>query len=189
MGDKVREQFTRDVEKEVLEASFKYLIEHGLENTSMRDLCKGTGISSGSMYYWFDSKDDIVIKSAEYGLAQVVDKIFEYALEEMFDLKNFFDSLIDEINRYKLELRFIYQVATSPVYGETIRSSADSISFIYEKYIIRLSKLVKVPFEDLKPIVFMVIATILDYIVWDDCELTKGQIEYLYGLLKEKIEK
>lgn len=185
----MREQFGRDVEKEVLEASFNYLIKHGLENTSMRELCKGTGISSGSMYYWFDSKDDIVIKSAEYGLAQVVDKIFEFALEEMFDMKRFFASLIDEVNKYKLELRFIYQVATSPIYGDTIRNSADSISFIYEKYIMRLSKLAKVPFDDLKPIVFMVIATILDYIVWDDCEFTKGQIDYLYGLLKEKIEK
>ena len=41
---------------ELSEKVFPYLVKLGLENISIRELCKGTGIAQGSLYYWFNDK-------------------------------------------------------------------------------------------------------------------------------------
>ena len=35
----------------VLEKIFDFLVDNGLENVHIRDICNGTGIAMGSLYY------------------------------------------------------------------------------------------------------------------------------------------
>ena len=49
----------------ILEKTFNYLVKNGLENITIRELCKGTGIAQGSLYYWFDDKTNIICESTE----------------------------------------------------------------------------------------------------------------------------
>ena len=184
----MREQVVRDIKEEFLGTSFKYLVEHGLENTSVRDLCKAIGISTGSLYYWFDNKEDLYINSAQYGLEKVSSLIFEYAFKELFDLKHFFDNVLDEIIKYKAELHLIYQVATSPVYGKRMRAKAEDLKVSYEKLIKHLAEILGCRPEPLTPIVFMFISVVLDYVVWEDCETTKMQLNCLYMILSREVE-
>jgi len=183
----LKRQAAEDVKNEFLKTSFEYLVQNGLENTSVRDLCKTIGISSGSLYYWFEGKDDIYINAAKYGLTKVTDYLFKKAfsaLKEMNDFKRFFDNALDYFDNVKKELRFIYQVATSPVYGERMRSTAGVLNESYEKYIEELSKLSNCPLEVLTPVVFLFISALLDYVVWEDRPVSKMQIDYLYGVLE-----
>ncbi len=108
-------------EKEVLDKVFSFLVKQGLENASIREICKGTGIVQGSLYYWFDDKTKIICEATEYGLKKVTDKIFEYVFSSIDDLPSFFESCLDHIDKYKNELRFIYQMVSSPKYGDKIR--------------------------------------------------------------------
>ena len=105
----------------ILDSTFNYLVKHGLENITIRELCKGTGIAQGSIYYWFSNKHDLICEATEYGLIKVVDKIFLYVFSNMENLRKFFDECLSEIDKYKNELRFIYQMAASPVYGVKVR--------------------------------------------------------------------
>lgn len=182
----MRKQAIRNIE-EVLDVSFDYLTKNGLENTSMRDLCNGIGMSLGSMYYWFDSKEDIVVNSAEYGLSKVAGKLFEYAFDTIHDLKAFFDGFLDVVDQNKEYLKFVYQVATSPFYGDRVRKKADGLNETYEKYIRKLSDIIRVPYDKLFPIVFLVISTMLDYVVWEDYDISKIQFDYLYNTLKQMV--
>ncbi len=181
----MRERAIRNIE-EVLETSFDYLTEHGLENTSIRDLSTGTGMSLGSIYYWFSSKEDIVVSAAEYGLAKAAGALFEYAFDTMHELDIFTENFLDVVKKHQSALRIVYQVTTSPVYGARIRKKAEGINVEYEKYIEKLSKIVKIPYDELRPIVFLFIATILDFVVWDDYDFSKSQLNYLYNVLREK---
>lgn len=184
----MREQVVRDIKEEFLGTSFRYLVEHGLENTSVRDLCKAIGISTGSLYYWFDNKDDLYINSARYGLEKVASSIFEYSFKELYDLKHFFDNVLDEIIKYKPELHLIYQVATSPVYGMRMRAKADDLNVTYNKLIKHVAKLLGCSPESITPIVFMFISIILDYVVWEDYTTTKMQLDYLYTIMSKEVE-
>lgn len=57
-GDvKVRKPYERDIQKEILGKCFEYLVQKGLEHASVKNLCEETGISSGSIYYWFKDRN------------------------------------------------------------------------------------------------------------------------------------
>lgn len=170
-------------EEGILDSTFSYLVKHGLENITIRELCKGTGIAQGSIYYWFSGKQDLIYEAAEYGLRKVVDKIFSYVFSNMKNLRKFFDECLSEINKYKSELRFIYQMAVSPVYGEKIRGKGQDLNLIYDKYVEMLALRLQCSTHELKPLVYLFISAVLDYVVWEDIENTQMQLEFIYSVL------
>ena len=173
----------------ILDSTFNYLVKHGLENTTVRELCKYTGIAKGSIYYWFSNKQDLICEAAEYGLKKVVEKIFSYVFSNMENLREFFDECLLEINKYKSELRFIYQMAASPVYGRSIRGKGQDLNLIYDKYVEMLALRLQCSTKELKPLVYLFISAVLDYVVWEDTENTQMQLEFIYSVLTTNINK
>ena len=164
---------------------FPYLAERGLENITIREVCRGTGIVQGTLYYWFKDKTGIVCEAAQYGLKTVTDEIFEYVFASLNDLKGFFANCLDEISKYKKELRFIYQLAASPVYGEKIRKTGKDFNFIYDKCTHRLSLLLDCDEQTLKPLVYLFISAVLDYVIWDEKEKSQLELNFIYSALPE----
>lgn len=86
-------------EAEVLDKLFNYISKNGLENITIRNLCNETGLVQGTLYYWFNDKTTMICEASEYGLKKSADKIFEYAVSNMDNLKDFFDNCLSEIGR------------------------------------------------------------------------------------------
>ena len=170
---------------ELSEKVFPYLVKLGLENISIRELCKGTGIAQGSLYYWFNDKTNIVCETTEWGLKKVTDEIFDYVFASLDDLRSFFSNCIDEISKYKKELCFVYQLAASPVYGEKMRADGKELNFIYDKYIHRLSERLNCDEQTLRPLVYLFISAVLNYVIWDEREKVQTQLEFIYSALPD----
>lgn len=185
----MREQVVKDIEKEFLEPSFKYLVKNGLENTSIRDLCKEMNISYGSLYYWFDGKDDVYISVVKYGIAKVVEELFEVAFIKMKTPKFFFETFLDEVDRYKLELRLIFQFAASPEYGNAIRKKAVDFKPNYSRNIDELVNITGCPVERITCIIYMLMSIISDYVIWEDRAVSDMQMKFLYDSVAFKVEK
>lgn len=182
----MREQNIKDIEKEFFEPSFKYLVENGFKNTSVRDLCRAMNLSPGSVYYWFENKDDIYINVVRYGTGKVADKLFEFSFEKMQNPGVFFETFLDEVDKYKKEFRLIYEVTASPDYGPLIREKAEGFKFIYERYILRLAGILGCSAEEITPIIYMLISILSDYVIWEDYEVSKLQMDYLYKIVEKK---
>lgn len=172
----------------ILESTFSYLVKHGLENVTIRELCKGTKIVQGSMYYWFGDKTSIICEATQYGLKKVTDEILEYVFKNMGDLKKFFSNCLAEINRYKKEIRFIYQMAASPVYDEKIRIARKNFNFTYNKYINKLSVRLQCDEKVLRPLVYLFISAVLDYVIWDEEEKSQIQLDFIYSAIPEIVK-
>ena len=99
------------------------------------------------------------------------------------ELKVFFDSFLGIVKTRQPELRAVYQIATSPVYGQNMRKMAETLNVRYEKDIERLSNVLRISIEELTPIVFMIISVMLDYVVWDDYKVAQMQMNTLYNIL------
>lgn len=175
--------YQRTDENEVLDKVFKFLVNQGLENASIREICKGTGIVQGSLYYWFTDKASIVCEATEYGLKKVTDDIFRYVFSSIDDLPHFFENCLDEISNYQKELRFIYQMVASPKYGERIRNDGKYFKSIYDKYAVKLSQQLNFDIEKVKPIVYLLVSAILDYAVWDDRDNSQSELDFIYSIL------
>ena len=180
----MRGQSFKNVEKEFLEPSFQYLVKNGLENTSVRDLCKAMGISYGSLYYWFDGKDDIYISVVKYGIGKVADNLFRFAFETIDNPKVFFDSFLDEVKKYKMELRLVFQFATSPDYGDIVRKKAEDFIKVYDMYITELAKIIGSTPEKVAPIIYMLISVLVDFVIWEDINASKIQMKFLHDVME-----
>lgn len=174
-------------ETQVLDKLFNYISEHGLENITIRDLCRETELAQGTLYYWFNDKMNLICEAAEYGLKRAADRIFEYAFSSINDLRAFFDNCLSEISHQRDDLRFIYQMAASPVYGKRIRGSVQELEKVYDSYTEKISDVLRCDTQALRPAVYLFISAVLDYVIWDDAEKTHLQLEFIYTYINNKI--
>jgi AcrR family transcriptional regulator len=64
---KVTEAHVEARRMQILEATCKCLGRKGMQRTTMRDICEEAGLSSGAVYGYFKSKDEIIEAVAELG--------------------------------------------------------------------------------------------------------------------------
>lgn len=69
---KVSPQYRDERRAQILAAARRCFVRDGFHQTSMQDLVREAGMSSGAVYRYFDSKDAMIVAIAEENLDQVV---------------------------------------------------------------------------------------------------------------------
>lgn len=174
---------------EILDRIFSFLVTKGLENISIRDLCKGTGLVQGSLYYWFVDKETIISEATEHGLKKLTAEIFSYAVNNISDLDAFFGNALDMIDEHRKSLCFVYQMAASPVYGKKMKEHSSVFKMMNDKYIAMLAERVGCSIDEMKPIVHLFISAICGYAIWEDPECIETEIDYIHSALKKIVAK
>lgn len=177
---RMRNPSEREIKKEVvLQQCFECLTEKGIESITIKDFSTATGMAMSSIYYWFEDKDEIVLDAVEWGLRENVDKIFNFAFSYSPDLKDVCDGILKIAQDKKREFRLIFQVATSPQYGDKIREFAKHLEHVYKRYTEQLSKELNVSFDELYPYINMSVSSFVDCVIWDDWEKLKLELNCL----------
>lgn len=164
----------------IIEATWQYLLKAGLANASVGELCKETKLSQSSLYYWFENKDDIWISAGKYGLSKVVGALFAYTLAHTNDIRVYFDTLLNEVEKYKHELRLAVQITTNPIYGERMRDKSKDFRLLYEDYAQELIKVFGCSHGHAERFIYSIIAFVIDYAIWDDGDKTQMLLDNLY---------
>jgi len=99
----------QDKKKAIIETTWEYLLKSGMTNASVGDLCREAKLAQSSLYYWFENKDDIWISAGKYGISKVVEALFEFTLNHTNDIREYFTELLNEVEKYKYELRLAMQ--------------------------------------------------------------------------------
>ncbi len=169
-----------DKKKAIIITTWDYLLRTGLANASIGDLCREAKLAQSSLYYWFENKDDIWISAGKYGLSKVVDALFNFTLNHTDNVRKYFDTLLDEVEKYKYELRLAIQITTSPVFGERMRDKSKDFRLLYEKYAEKIIGIFNCTYEQAEVFIYSIIAFVIDYAIWDDGEKTQMLLENLY---------
>ncbi|MBQ7096956.1 MAG: TetR/AcrR family transcriptional regulator [Clostridia bacterium] len=178
-----------DKKTQIITETWEYLLKKGLADASIGELCRETNCAQSSLYYWFENKDDIWINAGKYGLSKVVDALFAFTVKNIGDSRRFFDTLLDEVDKYKYELRLAVQITTSPVFGERMRAKSKEFNVLYENYGEKIINLCGCSVEDVEIFIYSVIAFVIDYAIWDDREETQMLLENLYQRVEKKFQK
>ena len=173
---------------EIIVATWQYLMEKGLGKASVGDLCRETNLAQSSLYYWFENKEDIWISAGKYGLSKVVGALLGYTLEHITDVKTYFETLLDEVEKYKYELRLAVQITTSPVFGDYMRSKSNEFKPWYEKYAESLIEIFGCTTEQVEVFIYTIISLVVDYAIWDDREKTQMLLDNLYARVVVALE-
>ena len=166
--------------KEIVQAAWEYMLKTGLSNASVGGLCRDENLAQSSLYYWFENKDDIWISAGKYGLSKVVDALFLFTLNHTHNVGEYFDTLLDEVEKYKYELRLALQIVTSPIFGERMRDKSRDFRFLYEKYAEKIISIFGCTYPQAETFIYSIIAFVIDYAIWDDKEKTQMLLDNLY---------
>lgn len=173
-------------EESYLKIFFDCMVANGIEKTSMRNFSEASGLSISSIYYRFEDKDELIMETAYWGLGTIVKEIFWIAVLKIENYDELFSSVFKNIELRKNRLRLIYQLATSPMYGERFLKKSYHIADIYDAYIEMMAKRLKCSPKDVEPYVRLFIAATREYILWGDSALANQQFTFIYEALKNK---
>lgn len=70
-----------DKRKSILESAVELFAEHGYNQTSMQQIAESVGISKGSLYSFFQSKEDLIISIYEHYQQLVFERAFVVGLD------------------------------------------------------------------------------------------------------------
>lgn len=77
---KVSKQYRDARRAQILDAARQCFLRDGFYETTMQDLFTEVGLSSGAVYRYFDSKDDMVVAIAEESLGEFIATIHAFAV-------------------------------------------------------------------------------------------------------------
>ncbi len=175
--------------KAIITTTWEYLLTVGLSNASIGDLCREAKLAQSSLYYWFENKDDIWISAGKYGISKVVDALLDFTFGHIDDIRKYFDTLLNEVEKYKYELRLAIQITTSPMFGERMRDKSKDFRTLYEKYAEKLMGVFECSYLDAEIFIYSIISYVIDYAIWDDKDKTQMLLENLYKRILKKIDK
>lgn len=173
-------QHSSDKKKLIIATTWEYLLKTGLSNASIGDLCRETKLAQSSLYHWFENKDDIWISAGKYGISKVVDALLEFTFDHTNDIRKYFDILLDEVEKYKYELRLAIQITTSPVFGERMRDKSKDFRLLYERYAEKIIGIFDCTHKQAEIFIYSIIAFVIDYAIWDDGDKTQMLLDNLY---------
>ena len=169
-----------DKKKVIITTTWEYLLRTGLANASIGDLCREARLAQSSLYYWFENKDDIWISAGKYGMSKVVEALFAFTLRHTNDIQTYFKTFLNEVEKYKYELRLAIQITTSPLFGERMREKARDFRLFYERYAEEVMSIFNCTHLQAEVFIYSIIAFVIDYAIWDDGEKTQMLLDNLY---------
>ena len=102
-----------------------------------------------------------------------IDEIFDFAFKNIVNLEKVCDGILGIAQNRKKEFRLIFQIATSPQYGNHIREYAEKLDAIYKQYTEALSKKLDISFDELYPYINLCVYSFVDCVIWDEWDKLK----------------
>lgn len=102
-----------NTKENIIDVAGRLMTEKGVKNTSLADIARETGISKGTLYYYYSSKDDIIYDITEKHLKHITQELLhlienighEASPKDILQLV--FEKILQEETRGKLHLYLI----------------------------------------------------------------------------------
>ena len=179
-GKGMKKTMVEKNESELLADCFHCLVEIGLEKATTRSFYKATGLGVSSFYWRFSGKNEVILEATYQGLRDITAELFHVAVQNLNSLEQLFDRFFETADRYVKDIRLIYQVASSPTYGDALREKAKELDNYYREITVLIAKELNRSADALFPYVTLFIAAIREYVVLEDESITKNNIRRIY---------
>ncbi len=169
---------------DIMEKCYACYAEHGLGSVGIKELARSCGLTSGSLYTYFENLDDLIVQSTAYCMSKVEDDFMARAPQSVEDLWRF----IDEIPYWTAEThgkkyRLMYQVYTHPKYIEHGKRFFEGVNRRYTAYAKQLEDKLGLPYAITTPLIFVLIRACVHYALFEDEYYLQTQLHVLkYGI-------
>lgn len=168
-----KEQRTR----ELIQVCLDVFVEKGLTITTTTDLSFAAGLQNGGIYYYFDTKEEIVIACAEAAIDRIEKRAFGLVLEDLDDIENMMNHLGAMADELSPVMRFLVSVCVSQEYGEKVKPLLVKLAGRYPDYTKQIAKILGCTTQDVEPYVHLSILAINNYMIFGERALFEPQIQ------------
>lgn len=118
MAKEDKENQLNDTRQSILDAAGKLMTQKGVKDTSLADIAREVGISKGTLYYYYSSKDDIIYDIADIHLKQITEELLSWIkkldnhADSIHILTVAFEKILSSETRGKLHLYLISESVT-----------------------------------------------------------------------------
>ena len=105
--------------KEIIGICLDCFVEKGLTVTTTTDLCNANNLQNGGIYYYFDTKEEIVLACAEEAISRIEQSAFSIVFEDVKDVANMMDHLGTLADELSPIMRFLVSICVSREYGKS----------------------------------------------------------------------
>jgi len=93
---KDKQQLSKARKRQIVEAALKCFVNKGYYETTMDEIVKESGLSKGTLYWYFESKELLLAAAVDYYLDKMTEQV-EKLLKDIPDYKSAFNKIIDEM--------------------------------------------------------------------------------------------
>ena len=147
--------------REMMEKCFECYAENGLTGTGIKALAAACGCTTGNLYSYFSSVDELIIESTAYCMEKVEDDFMEMAPTDPKDV-----------------VRFVKEVPywTAKKHGKKF---FEGVNERYTEYAKRLEPKIGIPYTVITPLIFIFVRACVHYAMFEDEYYLKSQMEVL----------
>lgn len=175
---------------ELLEKCFECFCKNGIEGTSTKLLAEACGMSSGNIFHYFQTKDEIIIDSTAYCMAKVEEEFMENSPRDFADVERFLQEVPYWMAKQHGEkYRFMYQVYTSPKYRKYGTEFFAGVTRRYTEYAKSLEPKLGIPWQVIRSLIYVFVRASVHFALFEDEEYLQAQIgllEMSVSMFKEK---
>ena len=163
--------------KELIDACLDCFVKKGLTSTTSRDLCAAGDLQYGGIYYYFATKEEIVLACAEEAINRIEKSAFNVVLEDenyVTDMTEHLGALADKMSPI---MRFLVSVCVSPEYGEKVKPFLVKLAGRYPHYTRKIAEIIGCTKEEVEPYVHLSILAMNNYMIFNERALFLPQME------------
>ncbi len=175
--------------QEIIGICLETFMSNGLSETTMRDLGSSIGNDPAILYRYFRTKDDIVIACAEEAKVRIENELFYTALDHINDPEMLNTILRKRAVEMRPLMRFFVSVCALPKYETALQPLLDNLSQRYKQYAVLFAEKLRCEPEAVAPYMYIVINTMLSYMLFGRDSFTAPQIKLADRVLRRFIAK
>ena len=176
--------------EELLVKCFECFCKNGIAGTSAQKHAEACGMSSGNIFHYFKTKDEIIIDATAYCMAKAEDDFMAKAPKDFKDIQRFLHEIpYWTAEKHGEKYRFMFQIYTSPKYREYGKKFFEGVTERYTEYAEFLEPRIGIPQKIIRPLICLFVRACVYYALFEDEEYLLPQIELIDAVLPLIAEK
>ncbi len=172
----MREEKKQEKRNEIIGVCLDCFVEKGLTAVTTKDLCTAANLQNGGIYYYFASKEEIVLACAEAAINRIEEGAFDIVFNDLSDIKGMMERLRVRAERMSPTMRFLVSVSVSREYSEKVKPSLIRLAARYPYYTSRIAEILGCTPEEVEPFVHLSILAFNNYMIFAERALFEPQI-------------
>lgn len=172
----MKEERKEERREEIINICLDCFIENGM-NTTTRTLSSAINMQSGGVYYYFNSKTELVTACAEEAIRRIENRAFGFVLKNVSDVEKTLNSLGNMADELSPTMRFLVSVCVSEEYGDLVKPALSQLAKRYVDYTKQIAELLGCDENTVRPYVHLCILALNNYMIFAERALFDPHIE------------